>query len=221
MIDGKEFGGIKTTRKTLKVVLAKFLIPVVILTALTCLVGLKFYSKLVPENYMAESQVLVTPKRGNSETFTMKYANTYSQLMSSNSFLEKVKSKYHSKEKITTDKLKNHLSVSIGKDSQVIVIQASASNPEDSIKLVNALAKESVKYIPKILDTNKLTLVSVANKTNRVVKINKKVYLISLFTIFFVLYYLLVIFYVIFGKKIYFKEQISDILEAKTIYKVK
>ncbi len=221
MIDGKEFGGIKTTRKTLKVVLAKFLIPVVILTALTCLVGLKFYSKLVPENYMAESQVLVTPKRGNSGTFTMKYANTYSQLMSSNSFLEKVKSKYHGKEKITTDKLKNHLSVSIGKDSQVIVIQASASNPEDSIKLVNALAKESVKYIPKILDTNKLTLVSVANKTNRVVKINKKVYLISLFTIFFVLYYLLVIFYVIFGKKIYFKEQISDILEAKTIYKVK
>lgn len=135
--------------------------------------------------------------------------------------MNKVKAQYSGHTNYTVNEMKSHMAVMLSKTSQVITIQVVTPNKEDSIELANLIGTQSFKTIPKVLDTNKLTLISKAQKAEKIIGLTKKAYALMAGSIAFIVYYLLVIMYFIFGKRIHFNEQMEDLLETKNVYKLK
>lgn len=216
---------IKITRKSLIVAFRNILIPVIILSSISGILSVFMYTYVVPQDYSAESQLLISPKEEKQNMFTnpfdLKYINTYSQLIYGEDLLGKVHEKYSNRKKYSTKYIKDHLIVLLSTDSQVITIQVITPQKKNSIELANLIGEEAEKYIPTVLDTNKINLISKARKANKIIGMTKKSYVLLSTTLFFIVYCLGGLTFLLFNRKLYFIDQVEEILQTGRIYKMK
>ncbi|EOS8052933.1 hypothetical protein DSH79_RS08575 [Enterococcus hirae] len=117
-------------KKEVIALLKKAIIPIILVawvSAFVSVVAIKYF-KLLPENYVVQSQLVVNPKTSEKEDSVksmdlLKYNENYSLLVYSSSFLEKVAKKFdnpqYSKDPL---KLKPKIKVLYSPTSQVLTL---------------------------------------------------------------------------------------------------
>ncbi|WP_445449090.1 Wzz/FepE/Etk N-terminal domain-containing protein [Enterococcus lactis] len=214
----------KVDKKLFKKLFKKFFIILILLAGGTSILLGSVFAKVIPNNYSAKSQILISEneKEKNNDLlpFDLKYIGTYSVFMYTDEFLEEVHSNFSKKNKYNLDEIKDRLLVLTSEDSQIITIQVITNDKKDSVELSNLIAKTAIKKIPNHLNKYQLTMISKAKKVETQKKISRKGLYGLVFLISFLVYLMISCYVFLFSKKLYFKKQIVFVLNENNIYKL-
>ncbi|MFN6833106.1 hypothetical protein SFB97_07530 [Enterococcus hirae] len=189
-------------KKEVIALLKKAIIPIILVawvSAFVSVVAIKYF-KLLPENYVVQSQLVVNPKTSEKEDSVksmdlLKYNENYSLLVYSFSFLEKVAKKFdnpqYSKDPL---KLKPKIKVLYSPTSQVLTLQVNMDDEKEGIKLANIMLEELRKEGNKLFSHSDLTVLSQAVTTNKI-SYSTSLLLMVLSFIFFAIYLSVFLFY--------------------------
>lgn len=189
-------------KKEVIALLKKAIIPIILIawvSAFVSVVAIKYF-KLLPENYVVQSQLVVNPKTSEKEDSVksmdlLKYNENYSLLVYSSSFLEKVAKKFdspqYSKDPL---KLKPKIKVLYSPTSQVLTLQVNMDDEKEGIKLANIMLEELRKEGNKLFSHSDLTVLSQAVTTNKI-SYSTSLLLMVLSFIFFAIYLSVFLFY--------------------------
>lgn len=189
-------------KKEVIALLKKAIIPIILVawvSAFVSVVAIKYF-KLLPENYVVQSQLVVNPKTSEKEDSVksmdlLKYNENYSLLVYSSSFLEKVAKKFdnpqYSKDPL---KLKPKIKVLYSPTSQVLTLQVNMDDEKEGIKLANIMLEELRKEGNKLFSHSDLTVLSQAVTTNKI-SYSTSLLLMVLSFIFFAIYLSVFLFY--------------------------
>lgn len=189
-------------KKEVIALLKKAIIPIILVawvSAFVSVVAIKYF-KLLPENYVVQSQLVVNPKTSEKEDSVksmdlLKYNENYSLLVYSSSFLKKVAKKFdnpqYSKDPL---KLKPKIKVLYSPTSQVLTLQVNMDDEKEGIKLANIMLEELRKEGNKLFSHSDLTVLSQAVTTNKI-SYSTSLLLMVLSFIFFAIYLSVFLFY--------------------------
>lgn len=197
-----------------------FFLPILIFSSISSAVLLPLHDHIIPKNYSAKSQFLVTttPELLNRNIdLSAKYISNYNLLMYSDSILSKVK-KEAGFQNYSIDDLKKHLNIIYSEDSQIVTIQVITDNKNKSIKLANTILYVMRDEGPKLLPQNDISILGKAQRTDKLSTMPKKMYFIIVFCMFLVFYSLLIIYIFYVRQKVLLKIQIVDLLGSSNIY---
>ncbi|AND71507.1 MULTISPECIES: hypothetical protein [Enterococcus] len=189
-------------KKEVIALLKKAIIPIILVawvSAFVSVVAIKYF-KLLPENYVVQSQLVVNPKTSEKEDSVksmdlLKYNENYSLLVYSSSFLEKVTKQFDSSQYNKDPlKLKPKIKVLYSPTSQVLTLQVNMDDEKEGIKLANIMLEELRKEGNKLFSHSDLTVLSQAVTTNKI-SYSTSLLLIVLSFIFFALYLSVFLFY--------------------------
>jgi len=154
--------------KELYQVLKKRLLIIILSILLsTTVAGLLSYYILTPQ-YEASSQILVNEKKAGETAYqsndiqtNLQLINTYTVIITSPSILDRVISLLNLN--LSADALKNQITVSSEKDSQVMNITVKSKNPKQAILITNTIADVAKQEIPTIMSINNVSILTKAD----------------------------------------------------------
>lgn len=137
---------------------------ILVVTLLTTLIGLLYTYNQVPINtYSARATVYSAVYGSYQESITGSTAIvTYADIVTSNKVCERAAS-ILSDATITSMDISDMISASVNNDSAIMGIYAYSSNPELSIKVVNAVAEAFVIEIQRITGSDAIQVLDSAN----------------------------------------------------------
>ncbi|MGM0122851.1 hypothetical protein IGI37_000217 [Enterococcus sp. AZ194] len=209
----------RTSNSVIWLVIKRYWLLLILSATLTGLVVSQLYSYITPKKYYSASQLLITPK--NSDQSELKYINTYKELISGDVILSKVSEQLETEGiKLSINKIKKALTVNLDNDSQLISLQVISTSKKESIQLANSIGVIAKEEIPKILDTNIISLLEQTKETSDVTTISKKQLFVISLTVSLSIYTLLLLLKVLFGKKVYFPVQVKELLQTEYVYSI-
>ncbi|MFC4620468.1 YveK family protein [Camelliibacillus cellulosilyticus] len=139
---------------------------VLITLAAVAISAVATYFIMTPK-YEASTQILVnqssksqTPYDVNAVRTNVEYINTYSVIIKSPTILKSVIDKLGLN--MTTDQLKESLTVNSAQDSQVFTVSVQNTNPAQAVKIANGIATVFKNTIPTIMKVDNVSILSKA-----------------------------------------------------------
>ncbi|EST12661.1 YveK family protein [Sporolactobacillus laevolacticus] len=150
--------------------LRKHVLLIVTITLLGVMIsaGVTFF--LMTPKYDASTQILVNQANANSNSLyqqantvqtNVQLVNTYSVIINNPAVLNQVIKKLNLN--LTTDELKNMLTVSTAQNSQVFTLTAETDSPAQSVRIVNGVAAAFKSQVQKVMNVDNVSILSPAN----------------------------------------------------------
>lgn len=159
-------------KKNIKLLLILPAICLVVSTALTFFV--------MPDKYIASTQILVNMKKSSSDLAfqnvqsSLQSVNTYTEIIKSPRILDKVSREFDGQ--YSTAELNSFLKVTNQTNSQIITVSVTTGNKSESDKIVNRISKVFAHDMPKIMSVDNVTILSSAHdnavKVSPIVSVN-------------------------------------------------
>lgn len=157
-------------------------IQIILIIIFFVVIGYFYTTKYVIPEYSAVTTLVLataddknttnTSMIANDITVNSKLVSTYTELIKSESILEKVISKLRINTKV--EELRENISVSNATNSALINLKVTNQNPEDASKIANELANTFIEEIEKIYNINNVQIVSTADIPKSPSNINHK-----------------------------------------------
>jgi capsular polysaccharide biosynthesis protein len=153
--------------KTIK----KRLVMIIVITlAATMVSALVTYFFITPQ-YEASTQILVNQASDAQSQYNLnqiqtnvQYINTYSVIIESPTVLKSVIDKLNLD--MTTNDLKNILTVNSEQNSQVFTVAVQDADPTQAVKIANTIASVFKDKVPKLMNVNNVSILSKAQLSN-------------------------------------------------------
>lgn len=147
--------------------LRKRVTMIVLITLATVAISAVATYFIMTPKYEASTQILVnqssksqTPYDVNAVRTNVEYINTYSVIIKSPTILKSVIDKLGLN--MTTDQLKESLTVNSAQDSQVFTVSVQNTNPAQAVKIANGIATVFKNTIPTIMKVDNVSILSKA-----------------------------------------------------------
>ncbi|MDN3954738.1 YveK family protein [Sporolactobacillus laevolacticus] len=150
--------------------LRKHVLLIVTITLLGVMISAGATFFLMTPKYDASTQILVNQANANSNSLyqqantvqtNVQLVNTYSVIINNPAVLNQVIKKLNLN--LTTDELKNMLTVSTAQNSQVFTLTAETDSPAQSVKIVNGVAVAFKSQVQKVMNVDNVSILSPAN----------------------------------------------------------
>ena len=208
----------KLGTSVLKIILKKYSVYILLLAIISGGITTFIVEKISPSQYIATNQVIISPKTNDAQ-MDLKYVSTYKELLTNEIILDKVHNNLkRSNINRSTHDLQKDLTILTDTDSQIVTIQVADNSKNESIKIVNAFGLVAQDELPKLITTNKSKLLNGTDQAYRIGNINKMQLMLITSTIFFVFYFLIIVRIIFKRNKLFFPEQVADILRTKRLY---
>ena len=155
-------------------------VKILLIVAIFVAIGVIYTVGFVTPKYTASTTVVLATSQDSSTktntittsdiTLNSKLVSTYSVLVKSKSVTRKVISNLGIN--ITEDELKNEITVSSEKDTEVIRISVTNKNGTDAANIANEMAKVFTEEISRIYNINNVKIIDQAEATNTPLNIN-------------------------------------------------
>lgn len=185
------------------------------------ILGYLYSYKYVTPQYKSTSSLLLIPNT-TSETITNSdltvnsgLITTYSSIAKNSKVLKKVISNL--KLSITEEELLSKLSVNVKKNTYIIEITVTDSNPKMAMNITKELSKVFLNEIQAIYNLNNIGIIDEAQLANKPYNIHHKKDLVIFFCIGIVVSSILIIFIYLFNSKIEKEEEIEKYLSIKSL----
>ena len=127
---------------------------------------------LASQNSNQSNSNTITTSTATDITVNSKLVSTYSELVKSKNVIRQVITNLNLGTTISEDELKNNVTVSAVKDTEIIKISVSNENATSAAKLANETAKVFMKKITELYNINNIQIVDEAEVTSAPSNIN-------------------------------------------------
>jgi capsular polysaccharide biosynthesis protein len=149
--------------------LRKRLVMIMTITLLAVMASAVVTFFLMTPKYDASTQILVNQSNANNTSLyqtnsvqtNVQLVNTYSVIINNPSVLNQVIKKLNLD--MTTDELKDMLTVSTEQNSQVFTLTAETTSPSQSVRIVNGVAAAFRAQVQKVMNVDNVSILSPAN----------------------------------------------------------
>lgn len=161
-------------------ILKKNIKLLLILPAICLVVSAALTFFVMPDKYIASTQILVNMKKSSSDLAfqnvqsSLQSVNTYTEIIKSPRILDKVSREFDGQ--YSTAELNSFLKVTNQTNSQIITVSVTTGNKSESDKIVNKISKVFAHDMPKIMSVDNVTILSSAHdnavKVSPIVSVN-------------------------------------------------
>ncbi|HEK7178413.1 TPA: capsule biosynthesis protein CapA [Staphylococcus aureus] len=161
-------------------ILKKNIKLLLILPAICLVVSAALTFFVMPDKYIASTQILVNMKKSSSDLAfqnvqsSLQSVNTYTEIIKSPRILDKVSREFDGQ--YSTAELNSFLKVTNQTNSQIITVSVTTGNKSESDKIVNRISKVFAHDMPKIMSVDNVTILSSAHdnavKVSPIVSVN-------------------------------------------------
>lgn len=161
-------------------ILKKNIKLLLILPAICLVVSAALTFFVMPDKYIASTQILVNMKKSSSDLAfqnvqsSLQSINTYTEIIKSPRILDKVSREFDGQ--YSTAELNSFLKVTNQTNSQIITVSVTTGNKSESDKIVNRISKVFAHDMPKIMSVDNVTILSSAHdnavKVSPIVSVN-------------------------------------------------